>query len=451
MSIVSPRSALALPLLLLSALPALSCRRFNSRFCEAHPQDVDCGGPAGGQIDAGTCTNNAHCSHPTPVCDIASSMCVQCIAADASACSGTTPVCGLDETCRGCTVDSECASLTCLPDGSCAPVMGVLYASPDGADPAACLPNDRCSLARALDLIDGERSTIRLDPGIYGLPATLVAFGEVHLVGRRAVLDRNAVGSGPTLAVESGTTLSLDYVTVQGGDGDTGDGIDCNGATLTLREVTVQDNDGVGVSSAGCTLAIAHSQILGNRGIGIVQAGGALALTRSLVLGNQGGGLALDRAAYDVENDVIAKNGGPSSGLGGVSISSVTTPVGHVFAFNTVAQNQATLGTTAGVVCKSFANPVPMTGGIVFDNAGFQVEGGNCVWTYSDIGPVPVTGASILSSDPLFVDPVHNNFHLQVSSPARDAADPAAALAVDVDGDVRPQGAGRDMGADEIK
>jgi len=118
-----------------------------------------------------------------------------------------------------------------------------------------------------------------------------------------------------------------------------------------------------------------------------------------------------------------------------------------------VSQNQGPFGNASGVVCGvGIGIPLPMTSNIVVNNAGpTQVSGGACVWTYSDIAPGPVSGAGNLSSDPLFVDPVHNNFHLQLASPARDAADPAATLAVDLDGDARPQGAGRDMGADEIK
>jgi hypothetical protein len=187
---------------------------------------------------------------------------------------------------------------------------------------------------------------------------------------------------------------------------------------------------------------------------------GSLVLTRSVVLANQGGGLQILAAKYDLENDIIVKNGGPNSQFGGLFLSQVGTPVGHVFNFNTVAQNQASVGVTPGVWCNAISVQIPLTSSIVFDNgAGAQVEGSNCIWTYSDIGVSGTSRARTsapslpgnLSSIPQFVDAAHNNFHLQVSSPVRDAADPAATLAVDIDGDSRPQGAGRDMGADEIK
>lgn len=433
----------------------LSCRQLNPDFCASHPLDVECAGRGGVGIDAGSCTSDIQCVKPTPVCDIARSMCVECTAAEASACGGSTPLCGADDRCHACVADGDCASLTCLPDGSCASPLDVLFISPGGSDTATCMPDDHCSLARGLSLIDGTKSTIRLDPAHYSVLTTLTLPDDLHLVGRGAVIDRDAAGSGITLTIPDRTTITLDYVTVQGGDGTGGHGIRCLGATLTMRDVTIQDNDGAGIQSTDCALTISHAQILGNQSTGIQVSGGSLALTRSLVLANQGGGVSITSASYDLENDVIAKNGGPSSLFGGVQISQIPAPPGHVFAFNTVAQNLASFGTTAGVVCSLIHAAVPMTSSIVFDNgAGTQVEGTNCNWIFSDIGPVPASsgpGSGNLSSAPLFLDPVHNNFHLQVSSPARDAADPAATLAVDIDGDFRPQGAGRDMGADEIK
>jgi hypothetical protein len=369
-------------------------------------------------------------------------------------CSGATPVCGADETCHPCALDAECASQTCLPDGSCASPLDVLYVSPTGSDLATCMPDDHCSLARALALIDGTKSTIRLDPAHYNMLATIVLPHDLHLVGRGAILDRNAPGSGEVLDIAAGPHISLDYVTVTGGDGDSGDGIVCIQAALTLREVTIQGNAGNAISSSECQLVVSHSQLLNNQGDGILALMSDVTLVRSLVAGNADFGLDLASSLFDVENNVIAKNGGPN-GLGGVFVGALHggTVGRRVFGFNTVTQNQGQFGNVTGVVCdQSISVPLAMTSNIVVNNAGpAQVSGTTCVWTYSDIAPGPVSGTGNLSIDPLFVDPVHNNFHLQLASPARDAADPAATLAVDIDGDTRPQGAGRDMGADEIK
>lgn len=50
---------------------------------------------------------------------------------------------------------------------------------------------------------------------------------------------------------------------------------------------------------------------------------------------------------------------------------------------------------------------------------------------------------------PLFVNPSAGNFHVQLSSPLINAADPAATLAYDFEGDPRPRGERADIGADE--
>lgn len=55
----------------------------------------------------------------------------------------------------------------------------------------------------------------------------------------------------------------------------------------------------------------------------------------------------------------------------------------------------------------------------------------------------------LLDTDPLFVDPEGDDYHLTVGSPAIDAAADLAEVAVDCDGTTRPQGAGWDMGAFE--
>jgi len=358
--------------------------------------------------------------------------------------------------CHGCAADADCGSQTCLPDGSCAAPGDVLYAATDGLTLSNCMPTARCALARALALVDGTKSTIRLDPGAYSLPATLGLTTSVRIVGRGAILSRDAAGSGAVLSIGEGTAIELDYVTVQGGDGaDAGIGILCNNAALTLREATVQGNGSSGINSLACELAITHARIADNSGVGLVVYGGSVVMSRSTVASNASGGVSLTAALYDLENNLVARNGNPATGSAAVVIAQVTRPGLHAFDFNTVAYNQAPVGIAPGVTCGVVVSPLAFANNIVFGNAtgatSKQVDGDNCSWTYSDIGPAAPAGAGNLASDPQFVDPIHNDFHLQASSPLRDAADPAAALALDIDGDARPQGAGRDIGADEIK
>ena len=54
-----------------------------------------------------------------------------------------------------------------------------------------------------------------------------------------------------------------------------------------------------------------------------------------------------------------------------------------------------------------------------------------------------------LETNPLFVNPSVNNFHLQVNSPAIDKGSAANAPTVDFDRKLRPSGTGYDIGAYE--
>jgi len=443
------------PLVILALVSSamLSCKERNPAYCDGHPDDIDCRGDSG--IGTPACTSNTQCTHPTPVCDMTRTMCVQCTAAQSSACSDASPVCGAEDACRGCAADAECASMTCLPDGSCAVPGSVLYAAPApaGGVTANCTPTAMCTVARAVELVDGTRSTIRLDAGRYDVIGSLALGTSMRLVGRDAVIDRDAGGTGATLIVADGATLALDYLTVEGGDGDTtGFGIGCTAATVIGREIGVAGNAAAGINSVGCSVILDRARIAMNQGPGLAASGGSLVMTRSLVMANQGGGLVVTAVPFDLQNNVIVKNGNPTSAFGGVLISQIITRGTHVFDFNTVAQNQATEGSTPGVICSVVTTPLTFGNDIVFGNtSGTQVEGGNCAWTYSDIGPVPVVGTGNLTSDPQFIAPAQNNFHLQGTSPLRDVADPAATLGQDIDDDTRPQGSGRDVGADEIK
>jgi hypothetical protein len=358
---------------------------------------------------------------------------VQCIAPDqVSACAGTTPVCDSTDACRGCTAHSECsASSTCLPDGSCADEATVAYVSATGAG-ATCTRASPCALLK--EALATNRPYVKIAAsGAAKDTATTVIDGKVVtiLAETGAMLDRD--GDGPILEVRSaGATVAIYDLQISGASG--GDGITVvpNGGapTLSLTRVVLTNNQGAGLSSSGGTVTIAQSTISGNTG----------------------GGVSLTSSQFDLTNNVIVKNGSPSSTFGGVLVTQVSSGTRRI-EFNTIGQNGGTAGTSTGVVCALVTQAITFSSNIVYGNTvsagGKQVDGSNCSWTYSDIGPDTAAGTGNINADPMFVNPTTNDFHLGPSSPCRDVANPAATLAVDIDGDARPQGSGRDIGADE--
>lgn len=412
-------------LVMLVAVIAAGCHRDNPLYCEGHPEDPDCQGAG--------CTSNEQCAAPTGVCDLDGTReCVQCLAPDqTSACGGRTPVCAQDHTCQACTAHAQCASLACLPDGSCGDDTMVAYIDPTGTDNASCTRAMPCTLvSKALAT---DRPYVKLagttDEAVTIDNGRVVTF----LAEPGAKLVRTNIGS--LLRVEDSAQLHVYDLEISGALG-TNVGISIpvgSTARVTLTRVKVLNNAGGGISASG---------------------GEQLTVMQSTISGNAGGGVLVSATPFDITNNFIVGNGGTMASFGGVRFDQTNTGTRR-FEFNTVTENVGMAGFAIGVVCTLVGQPVTFSNNIVYDNqvggGRTQVGGANCAWTYSDIGPDTVAGTGNINAPPMFVDLMRSDFHLQPGSPARDAADPAAQLAIDIDGDPRPQGARRDMGADELR
>lgn len=103
---------------------------------------------------------------------------------------------------------------------------------------------------------------------------------------------------------------------------------------------------------------------------------------------------------------------------------------------------------TAGGVRCGAANDSILSS-IIWGNTGSTPIDPACAVNYSVVDPSYAGGTGNVRVDPLFV--AAGDFHIQATSPARGAADPASTITVDRDFEPRPQTAGaKDCGADEV-
>ena len=191
--------------------------------------------------------------------------CVQCNAADASACMGTTPVCDLGtNTCIGCTDHDECPDSACnLALGSCMDVGAVYSVDGDGV-------SDYASLSLALADI-GAQAEITLV--LHELDAQTPYTGSVIIDTNGYVAIVAAPGENPTVTGNGGNPS----FTIHGG------------STLYLARVSASgtQNGGRGVLIDGGSAWVQRCKVVNNSGGGIVvDGGGNLVLDNSFVGGN---------------------------------------------------------------------------------------------------------------------------------------------------------------------
>jgi len=220
-----------------------------------------------------------------------------------------------------------------------------------------------------------------------------------------------------------------------------GSAITVNGGTgANVKENAIVGNYG-GISLQSSTATVVVGNVVSENRTGIYTnnlAGDAL-ITQNLIASNQAEGLAWDLPPGRLLNNTIANN----EGSGGQFASEINaTAVNNQL----VLQNNLIIatGTMSAFYCGSYDmnNPPVIANNDIFAASGVPLNG-SCPDSNGKRGNI--------SSDPLFVSFLSDNFHLQSGSPAIDAGKNTSGLpALDFDGDPRILNIIVDMGVDEF-
>lgn len=281
----------------------------------------------------------------------------------------------------------------------------------------------------------GNPLVIGLEPGVYSPSATgevfpLTLMSHLSLVGDgcdSTVLD--AEGSGRVLHCQGIQGVEVSGLEIRGGSSWAGGGLYCHSSSIALTRNLITMNEamqGGGISLRESSNSVVSDNVIAHNTF----------LTHP-IFSSEGGGVQCVDSSPVLEGNLIASNASKFGGALACFLSS-----DPILSGNTLTQNTADFG---GAIWAGFGSRPTVVNGILWQNlAGTNPEisefDGSSIVTvsYSDVlGGWPGTGN--LDVDPLFVDPLNEDFHLQSGSPCIDAGDPASAL--DCDGSLADMGA----------
>ena len=365
--------------------------------------------------------------------------CVEC--RTANDCTAATPVCS-GGACVACTEHDQCASGACRTDGTCATGDHVAHVNVVGSPSSDCTVASPCStIERALALLP-TRPYIVLASGTYTRTGPLTILDTRWLIGHgtpNPILDR--LDDGPIIIAQAAVDLHLERFELSGATGGisapqlTGYGLYCKATAgapkVSLRNMVVRGNFR-GVNSVNCTVSIVKSTFTGmdlgielRDSMGIVDSNTFLAAP-----------VTLDAGVFTFRNNFVARSLGS-----GVEFYSSST--GNVFEFNTIVDNGLMYDPSYGVSCQ-LTTPASFPNNIIARNRA-STSGTSCTYPGSIIVDTDISALKFTQPN---VPPY--DYHLMPGSMAIDLA-AASTLDHDIDGDARPKGAGRDVGADEAQ
>ncbi len=229
-------------------------------------------------------------------------------------------------------------------------------------------------------------------------------------------------------------------------------------------------SNGAGNSITITDSIIRDNSTTANHG-GFYMAGGTITLDRCTITGNtaasRGGGGTFSSVAATagttIQNTFVTGNKATGFEGGGFWIDQNTNAhtvniTNSTFAGNSANAQGGGLHTTGAPAITVKNSIFWRNGGVGGGTSAKHEINGTVTASYSDIRQSGFTGNNNINIDPLFVSPVSytsaptssGNYHLQLNSPAVDMGTAAGAPGLDIDNNIRPLGAGVDMGADEV-
>lgn len=424
-----------------SCSDGLLCRG-NQCIAESCSVSSDCeaGAPfcAANNLCAAECETDSQCpgfggNNADKLCE--SGKCVQC-RLNSDCTIEDAPVCD-QNVCRGCLVDTDCASGVCGSSGACVDASAILYVAPVGADVGACTQDAPCAtLNFALTQASASRATVTLAKATYVSHAAVrinTPFG-IDLHGNGSTIQAAGISS-VFFGVSSSNASTVRDLSIDVSSGNEGPAVSVSLANF--YNVTVLAGTGpstIGVGTNTFLDARGLTVVGGNLGISV---GGTAKLDQTVVHGSNTG--ISGTGVMNIQNTLVYDVNGLA-----VDLSSAQTAT---ISFSTLTSKAS----SGGVVRCMGATLIPsITDSIIWLESlsgAPAIEAGYCAPERTLVGPAAVAGSS--NANPLFVNPAGGDYHLNAGSPAIDMTDQGPAY--DFEGDARPQGVRFDVGADEHK
>lgn len=406
-----------------TAIPLLAgCEKRSTLYCEKNPEDLaNCEPTDAMVVPPMMCTTNPDCSNPAkPLCEPSAHICVECLTNGDCTRDPSAPNCDpVSFTCEGCLAHSDCASNACLPDGTCGDDSSVLYVDQQGLDGNDCTVQKPCAtISRAAALLTTTRRYIKLSGALVG-STTLTSKRASILAGPGTTLTGTA---DPVLKIQTSEIKVYDLEITCGATPPQGGVRSEMASTTTLSNVYIH----------ACGKAAVEAK------------GGFLIVQRSRMSENLDGIVTDSSAGFSITNSFIVHNGNDTSMHGGVFIGSTVSGMNR-FEFNTVAHNEAKpmVGLAGGVTCPVSVTPLPASNNLIVANTPSNTY--QCDFTGSIIADDPTPYSFANTTVPPF------DYHISGLSSARDMSTVPSTVDDDFDGQFRPLGPAKDVGADEYK